>query len=156
MPIATLPMINSKLYVINDPVLAQNAYRHKNLSFDPFMLEFAQPMCALSEEEMVPIKFAGDEKTPSFIAEFVKAVHEAMQVEYLHKMNADALNAVATEINGLGQTFEPESLYYWLRGALTVATSNALYGPFNPLKQDPALIDALWYVGLTLYTRTHI
>ncbi|CZR62543.1 related to cytochrome P450 7B1 [Phialocephala subalpina] len=144
MPIATLPMINAKLYIITDPVMAQNAFRHKNLSFDPFTLEFAQRMLGVSDESMVPVRFAGDEKNPGFLAQFLKEIHEAMRGEYLHKMNADVLNGVAVTINELGKTFEPESLFYWLRGTITVATSNALFGSFNPFKDDPALGDALW------------
>lgn len=49
LPIATLPMINGKLYIITQPALIQSAYRNKNLSFDPFMIDFAQRMLDLSE-----------------------------------------------------------------------------------------------------------
>ena len=49
LPIATLPMINGKLYIITQPTLIQSAYRNKNLSFDPFMIDFAQRMLDLSE-----------------------------------------------------------------------------------------------------------
>ncbi|KUJ10373.1 cytochrome P450 [Mollisia scopiformis] len=144
MPIATLPMLNGKLYVITDPVMAQNAFRHKNLSFDPFTLEFAQRMLGVSDETMVPVSFAGDEKNPSFLSEFVKEIHNAMSGQYLHKMNADALNGVAVSINGLGKTFETESLFYWLRKTMTVATADALFGSHNPVKSDSDLVQALW------------
>ncbi|KAE8450494.1 hypothetical protein EG329_006224 [Mollisiaceae sp. DMI_Dod_QoI] len=144
MPIATLPMINKKLYIITDPIMAQNAFRNKNLSFDPFTLEFAQRMLAVSDETMVPVSFPGDEKTPSFLSEFVREIHGAMVGKYLHKMNADALNEVAVTVNRLGETFETESLYYWLRKTMTVATTDALLGSHNPLKHDSSLVDALW------------
>lgn len=40
LPICTLPMLNGKLYVINSPNLISSAMRSKDLSFDPFVLEF--------------------------------------------------------------------------------------------------------------------
>jgi hypothetical protein len=144
MPIATLPMINAKLYMITSPALVQSAFRSKNLSFDPFMVEFAQSMLGVSDATMVPIKFAGDEKQPGFLDVFVREIHGAMVGEHLHKMNTDALREVASALNGLEKTFEPSSLYLWLREMMTIATCNALLGSHNPMIKDPSLIDSLW------------
>ncbi|KAL2061782.1 hypothetical protein VTL71DRAFT_7160 [Oculimacula yallundae] len=138
-PIATLPMINGKLYVITSPALVQSAYRNKNLSFDPFMKEFAQKMLQLSEEVMVPLK-----NDPGFIPDMVKVIHGSMLGEHLYKMNADALNDVAITINKLTDTFNPDSLYLWIRETLTMATCNTLLGSHNPMKDDKSLVDALW------------
>ncbi|KAE9365750.1 cytochrome P450 [Stipitochalara longipes BDJ] len=144
LPAATLPMINGKLYVINDPIMAQAAFRHKNLSFDPFTLAFAQRMLSVSDETMVPIRFAGDEKTPSFLHEFVKELHGAMAEKYLNKMNANALERVSATVNDFGKTFKTDSLYYWLRTMMTLATSDALFGSHNPLRLDESLVDSIW------------
>ncbi|KAH6716877.1 cytochrome P450 [Leptodontidium sp. 2 PMI_412] len=139
LPIATLPMINGKLYIITSPGLIQSAFRNKNLSFDPFMIDFAQKMLALSEEVMVPIR-----DKPDFIPGMVKEIHSSMLGEHLHKMNKDALNNVALTINGLADTFKPDSLFLWIRETLTMATCNTLLGSHNPLKDDMGLVDALW------------
>ncbi|KAH7383684.1 cytochrome P450 [Cadophora sp. MPI-SDFR-AT-0126] len=139
LPIATLPMINGKLYIITQPALIQSAYRNKNLSFDPFMIDFAQRMLDLPEEVMVPVR-----DIPSFIPEVVKEIHGSMLGEHLYKMNADALNNVAVTINGLSATFKADSLYLWIRETLTMATCNTLLGSHNPLKDDLSLVDALW------------
>lgn len=144
MPIATLPMLNGKLYIITDPVMVHNAFRNKKLSFDPFTLEFAQRMLGVSDETMVPVRFAGDEKNPSFLSEFVHEIHGAMVGEHLHRMNADALNGVASTINGLGKSLEIDSLYYWVRNTMTVATCDALLGVHNPVKVGSELVQALW------------
>lgn len=50
MPIATLPILNGKLYAIWDPTLVQSAYRNKDLSFEPFAAEFAQKDLGLSND----------------------------------------------------------------------------------------------------------
>lgn len=144
MPIATLPMLNGKLYVITDPVMVQNAFRNKRLSFDPFALEFAQRMLGVSDETMVPVRFTGDEKNPGFLSEFVHEIHGAMVGQHLLRMNADALNGVARAINGLGKTFEIDNLFYWVRDMMTVATCDALLGAHNPVKTGSELVQALW------------
>lgn len=144
MPIATLPMLNGKLYMITDPVMIQNGFRNNKLSFDPFELEFAQRMLGLSDETMVPVRFPGDEKKPSFLAEFTHEIHAAMVGEHLHKTNAAALNVVARVFNGLEKTFEVDSFYYWIRDAMTVATCEALLGSHNPVTIGSDLVKALW------------
>lgn len=42
MTIATLPILNGKVYGVWDPVLVQAVYRNRNLSFEPFAVKFAQ------------------------------------------------------------------------------------------------------------------
>jgi len=146
MPICTLPtlLIHGKQYVITSPTLVQSALRSKDLSFEPFMVNLAQGMLDMSDEAMAPIWAPGTEEKPEFISEFIREIHGAMLGEHLHKMNAVALSDVAAAINGLGDTFEPESLYLWLRHTLTIATCNALLGSHNPMKSDSSLVDALW------------
>lgn len=41
LPICTLPVLAGKLYVINAPGLISAAMRSKDLSFDPFAIEFS-------------------------------------------------------------------------------------------------------------------
>jgi hypothetical protein len=143
-------MINSKLYVITDPALVQSAFRNKHLSFEPFMVEFSQRMLGVSDETMRPIKnIPADEKAPSFLREFVREIHTAMMGEHLNKMNASALNQVASTLNSL-EIIKPESLYLWLRQMLTLATCNALLGNHSPFIDNPGLVDELWYVPIFL------
>ena len=139
-PIATLPMINAKMYLITSPALAQSAFRNKDLSFEPFELAFAQRVLGLSDETMEPVR------RPGFMGGFHKAVHAALVNEHLHRMNAVMLNEVATFMNGIDGTFEVDSLYLWIRSTLTTATCSMLLGSHNPMKHDPSLVDSLWCV----------
>ncbi|KAH6673616.1 cytochrome P450 [Halenospora varia] len=143
MPIATLPMINSKVYAINDPTLIHSALRSKNLSFEPFMTDFAQRMLALPDAIMVPIRDPGDEKS-GLLTGLIKEIHTSMIGVHLHKMNADVLNDVKTSINAIGESIEVKSLYLWLRSTMTIATCNTLLGLHNPMRGDPSLVDTLW------------
>jgi hypothetical protein len=136
-------MINAKMYVITSPALAQSAFRNKDLSYEPFELEFAQRVLGLSNELMAPVR------VPGVMGRFHRAVHGALAAEHLHKMNATMLNEVGTYMNGLAGTFEVDSLYLWIRNTITMATSDMLFGSHNPVKQDPTLVDSLWYVVST-------
>lgn len=79
MPICTLPMLNGKVYAITDPVLAQAAFRSKDMSFDPFVIAFTQKMTGLSDEAMEPIKYLPeDDKEPCVLHDVVKEIHAAM------------------------------------------------------------------------------
>ena len=142
-------MINSKIYVVTEPLLAQSVFRSKDLSFFPFMVEFSQKMLGVSDETMEPIKNipkeAENQNDPPLLQDFVKEIHTAMMGEHLHRMNADALNNVADSLNDIGNVLALDSLYLWLRGMMTLATCNALMGSHSPFRTDHSLIDALWY-----------
>jgi hypothetical protein len=139
-------MINSKIYVITDPILVQSAFRSKALSFEPFMSEFAQRMLDVSDAAMIEVKkIPENDKEPSFMRDMTQEIHGSMTGQHLHKMNAEALNHVALSINNIKDTLEPSSLYLWLRTTLSIATCTALLGPHNPMITDHSLVDALWY-----------
>lgn len=137
-------MVNAKTYVITSPGMSQSAFRSKDLSFEPFMVEFAQRMLGVSDEVMVPMAKPATEKEPHMLREFVKVIHESLIGESLHKTNIAALGGIAASINGIEKCFAPDSLFLWLRDTLTLATSDALFGSRNPLKTNTSLIDSLW------------
>ena len=78
--------------------------------------------------------------------DFFAAIHPAMTGEHIHRMNANALNYIAKDINGIkkGSKMEHGNVWLWLRDVVTMATSEALYGPENPLRKDPSLLEDLW------------
>ncbi|KAF4999383.1 hypothetical protein FGRMN_2524 [Fusarium graminum] len=138
--IATLPILGGKLYVIFDPVIIQSSYRKKALSFEPYAAEFAQRMLLLTNETTRKLK------ETTLVQDFFAAIHPSMTGDYLHRMNANALNYIAKELNNIG---DPEDLdlpntWYWLRDTITMATTEALYGPENPLREDPSLLNDIW------------
>jgi len=49
MPIATIPILNSKMYAITDPILVQSAYCNKHLSFTPFAVGGAQKVAGFDD-----------------------------------------------------------------------------------------------------------
>ncbi|WXC60647.1 hypothetical protein SNK03_006532 [Fusarium graminearum] len=138
--IATLPILGGKLYVIFDPAIVQSAYRKKTLSFEPFAAEFAQRELLLSDRVQDKLK------NTNLVPDFFAAIHPAMTGDHLHRMNANALNYISKDINKIsGQgSLEHANLWLWLRDLVTMATSEALYGSKNPLRQDRSLLEDVW------------
>ncbi|KAM0543984.1 hypothetical protein ACHAPJ_012009 [Fusarium lateritium] len=139
--IATLPILGGKLYVVFDPAIIQSIFRKKSLSFEPFASEFAQRELLISDETAHKLK------TTSLVPDFFAAIHPAMTGDHLHRMNANALNYVSQELATIGDAETPlksSNLWLWLRDLITLATSEAMYGPENPIRENKSLVDDLW------------
>ncbi|KAH7009626.1 cytochrome P450 [Ilyonectria destructans] len=139
--IATLPILNGKLYVIFDSAIIQSAYRNKKLSFEPFAVEFAQRELRFGNEALKIIQ------ETTLVPEFFSVIHPAMTGAHLHRMNATALNYVSNELHAIGsggEALEVINLYQWVRDLMTLATTEALYGPDNPIKKHSGLVQDLW------------
>ncbi|RMJ13686.1 hypothetical protein CDV36_006655 [Fusarium kuroshium] len=145
--IGTLPILGGKLYIIFEPSMVQSAYRNKNLAFEPFAVEFAQRELAISNESARIVR------ETNLVPDFFSVITKSMAGEYTHRMNANALKYVSKELETLGSS-EPmkiPNLYLWVRDMMTIATTEALYGPDNPIKGNPGLLEDLWTfeAGLT-------
>jgi hypothetical protein len=63
----------------------------------------------------------------------------------LQRMNAAVLRNLARELNGIGtKGVEKASLWLWLRDEYTLATSTALFGSRNTLKENLQLVQSFW------------
>jgi hypothetical protein len=98
-PICTLPVTNSKIYIINSPLLIQSALRSKNLSYDPFIHDSSEKLFGLSSETMQALRAPGSPEKLDLMSEFNREMHGSMLGEYLHKMNQIALTDIAASIN---------------------------------------------------------
>ncbi|KAK0705324.1 cytochrome P450 [Lasiosphaeris hirsuta] len=129
MPIATLPLANKKLYLITSPAIMASAMRSKNLTFEPFELEFGQAVAGVTHAEFQVI--------PGLLHPFVKSMSAAMVGDHLHRMNASALQYIGAQLNAIdaGRPLEVENLYLWVRDLVTMATTEALYGEHNPWRE---------------------
>ncbi|KAF5511074.1 hypothetical protein CGCS363_v003100 [Colletotrichum siamense] len=106
LPIATLPILNGKLYAIWDPALVQSAYRNKDLSFEPFAVEFAQKDLGLSNDVAKLLR------ETDLVPDFFGVIHPALNGAHLHRMNANALKYVSAELDRIGGGVGNESGLY--------------------------------------------
>ncbi|KAF5538971.1 cytochrome P450 monooxygenase 8B1 [Fusarium phyllophilum] len=151
--IATLPMLNGKVYAAFDPALLQTLLRNKTASFEPFVFDYAKKTFALKQETFAKVK------VPGVYDEFTEAIHASFQVRHLQQMNVHFLGSIAAKLNcatiradstntgketvGNGR-LHVENLYLWCRDVMSLATTRSLYGDTDPFNRDPSLIDDMW------------
>lgn len=141
MAVATLPILNGKLYGIWEPTVIQSVYRNRLLSFEPFAVEFAQREIGFSNEMLKVIQ------ETTLLPEFFDCIHKSMTADNLRQMNANALTYVSDALDGVcngSETFKATNFFVWVRDLMTMATTEALYGPGNPLRNSASLMEDTW------------
>ncbi|KAK2672903.1 Cytochrome P450, E-class, group IV [Fusarium oxysporum f. sp. vasinfectum] len=151
--IATLPMLNGKVYAAFDPALLQTLLRNKTASFEPFVFDYAKKTFALKHETFAKVK------VPGVYDEFTEAIHASFQVRHLHQMNVHFLGSIAAKLNHATIRADPinagketvangrlhvKNLYLWCRDVMSLATTRSLYGDTDPFNRDPSLIEDMW------------
>ena len=150
LPIYTLAMLGSKVYVVDSPELIVSVQRQpKTLAFPPIEAKFAMTVCASSKEanDILNINVNGDEGDWGYSVSFYKALHPPLAPgPGLDGMNRVMVQNIAASLESL-RTGEGKptkiSLVRWLRHEITMATTNSVYGPLNPFK-DPKVEEAFW------------
>ncbi len=141
MPIATLPLFNDKLFIINSVTLIPAALRCPDLSFDPFIIMFSESALATSKEDLQRLR------DPASLHAWERPFHSSMSAEPLRGVVGAALRRIAGELNGMavgGGVCAVPGVGNWLREVVSLATMDAPYGGHNPLTLE-RLLDA-WCV----------
>ncbi|KAJ3516449.1 hypothetical protein NM208_g14840 [Fusarium decemcellulare] len=140
LPIATLPMLNGKVYAVFDGNLIQSAQSNKDLSMDPFVVEYAQKELGYDDATAKIINES------NVMTDIFHANRAGLAPHQVHQMNVTALSYVSDELHdiGGGQEIVIPNVWLWVRELMTMATCEALFGSDNPIAKAPGLIDDLW------------
>jgi hypothetical protein len=135
------------MYILRSSTLIHAAFRHKSLSFDPFIINSLDNILLGSDFAKQLIR---QEPTKEGERTYLSDTHRIMSEMLtpgpsLVKMNARVLDTIARLVNPVGTKWEDQSMFRWLRDIFTVAASDSLYGKHNPITKDLSLIDAVWY-----------
>ena len=140
MPIASLPILNGKMYAVWDANLIQAIYRNKNFSFEPFIIEFARREIGYDD--------AADKivRETDLVPDFIRTSHDGMNTHHLHQMNVNALRYVGDRLFAIrsDEDLVVPNLYLFTRDLMTMATCEVLYGKENPAKKSPTFLDDVW------------
>ncbi|KAK1751623.1 cytochrome P450 [Echria macrotheca] len=137
LPICTLPMLNGKLYLINSPSLISAAMRNRDLSFDPFAVEFSVKLLDIEE------KWYRAWMEPGWYQSMTDVIHASLTGENLRVMKAACYRELAATLNGYDQTIEIKNAYDWLALIVPRAFNKALFGAqHNPMTDEA--IQAIW------------
>lgn len=134
LPIYTLRIPGARLYVINSLDLIPVVQRQwRTLIFAPIQVKAAKAAMGASKEALAIME--SDMVTEKgFMSGMVKATHPTM----INGPALDALNTRAFEVfdKALGQIPSPTtvSMYDWISRLIMQATTEAIYGPSNPMR----------------------
>ncbi|KAF4554062.1 Cytochrome P450-like protein 37 [Elsinoe fawcettii] len=150
-PICTLPMPGGKMYVVNTPGLIGAVQRNaKTLQFAPFASKSHRSVFGTSAEAEKIVMNNIDLKDGHWGLwyEALGAVHQALGPgQALEQMSHVMLANLSTSFNTLTNKSATRAttinLLGWLRHQLTIATTEAMYGPSNPFR-DIHTETALW------------
>jgi len=152
LPIFTVNVPGQILYVITTSDLIQATQKQpKILAFPPIEAKFAAMVCGISQEadDIVHDNINGEKGESGFSIESYAAMREALSPgARFDEMNRQMLQNVAAALDGLKPSpTQPAKidLVKWFRLNIVTATTNAVYGPQNPFK-DQSVVDAFWYI----------
>ncbi|KAF2868440.1 cytochrome P450 [Massariosphaeria phaeospora] len=148
LPIYTLRIPGSKLYVVNSPALISAIQRqYRTLAFMPIVAKASINVSRFSKtaSEIIILNSNGDDGYWGYIMTFHDAVAPSLVPGAdLDGMNRAMLKLVAVSLNRLReQAATNVKLFGWVRHQMTLATTSAAYGPSNPYK-DPTVEAAFW------------
>ncbi|KAI0204654.1 cytochrome P450 [Astrocystis sublimbata] len=133
-PIFTLRLPFTRLYIITSTALIPAVQRQfKVLSFNPV-------------QEALDIVQLNMDNDKGFIPGFLKAVSPTLTGDMLNSLNERTTNVLLAELDkvaGRGACSSVQ-MHQWIEEQITYATTDAIYGPHNPLR-DPDNLSA-WRV----------
>jgi hypothetical protein len=159
-PIFSIPILGSKIYVVASPKLISTVQRlTKSLAFEPIIAMATSSVagCSTKAQAIINRNIDGSEGPRGYVITFSKAIHSAlMPGPSLDSMNRIMIQNIAASADRLaGDSPLFINLFKWLRHEITMATTNAVYGPANPYT-DPVIENAFWYGSFLIAMQKYI
>ena len=145
-------MPGTKMYIVTTPELIQAIQKQpKALAFPPLEAKFASKICGSSAgaHKIMMINVNGDEGDWGLSMDTYATMRASLAPgPDLDNMNRVMIRNIAAALDHLtasGGKHKKIGLAKWLRSNLTAATTNSVYGPQNPFKEQ-AVEDGFWYI----------
>lgn len=139
-PIATLPMLNGKIYAVWDPALVAAGLRNKDLSSNPAMTEMSRAIFDTNADTQVLINDPDERLMKSFMS----TLAPALAGENVRPLNAKALQLLGDHFAGMDRVTTQQNMWAWIRDLTLGVTAKALYGEADPFSKDETLSGSLW------------
>lgn len=143
LPMYTLRLPGSRLYVVNSPSLLTSIQAQvRTLSFTAIEANIAANLlgCKKATIDIIRRDMTKDE---GYLMSFPKYVHSALSPgPGLDAMNRRAIQVIAKSLDEWSQKGSTKiQLWKWARHELLLASTEGVYGPKNPFR-DPAMEEA--------------
>ncbi|KAL2802198.1 cytochrome P450 [Aspergillus granulosus] len=134
LPVFTMNILKERVYIVTSPDLLPSVRRNRStMSFNPLFTAMAEraggiqkPGLQLLREEELGGK--------GLATKTVEAMRPALLGNQLDHLNEEMIHVLKQLVDQVPtRSFD---LYDWCRDALTVASTNAIYGPSNPYKSE--------------------
>jgi hypothetical protein len=134
-----------KSYVVSSRSLVMAVQRNsKALTFE-FFLNAAANAAGIDAQGREQLDTVADASGNSVHTKSVQAIPNALLGEGLNEMNSRMIGYMKVSIDELHEQRGPLALRSWVQHAITIASTDAMYGPRNPYK-DPEVEKSFWYV----------
>ncbi|EAT85804.2 hypothetical protein SNOG_07153 [Parastagonospora nodorum SN15] len=148
LPIYTLRLPGSRIYVVNSPALMSAVQKqYKALAFMPLVADASVKVSRFSKtaSDIINMNINGDDGNWGYVMTFHDAIQPSLAPgTHLDAMNRIMLGLVAQTFNGLKEEAPTTvKLFDWVQHQITLATTGSVYGPSNPYK-DPKFEAAFW------------
>ena len=142
----TMEIMGKSLYIVTDPDLVLACQKSsKTLDFYPVMLQGFQRLANVDAEAMAIISKDLNQPGANYMSDEHKAEYAALAPgPTLNAMNAAVMLRLTSLITATTAAGKPIKLQAWIRHLFSIAATDALYGPANPVSKDPALESAFW------------
>ncbi|KAF2146999.1 uncharacterized protein K452DRAFT_261129 [Aplosporella prunicola CBS 121167] len=141
--IYSMDMITNRAYIVNSPTLVAAVQRnHRIISFDPFLTVAANRMAGIEGHglELLREEQNGGQGLNNKV---LHSMHPALLGTGLDRMNEKMIKFLKTSMDELASRSNAFDLHMWCRHAISVASTDAVYGKLNPYT-DREIVDALW------------
>lgn len=144
MPAFTLDLLFTKVYVINSAGLLPAIQRNsKTISFDPLLTNAAKRLAGVHGKGLKLLQEV-ENGGGGLNTQVVHAMQPALLGSGLDTMNKSMINNLQISIEELQATQnDPLDLHNWCRQTMTIASTDAVYGPLNPYKSKD-IENAFW------------
>jgi len=138
LPICNLPIMGTDLYAINSVPLITAAMRNKDLSFDPFALEFGAVAVGLSKAHRHVLAKDG------VMEVFTNINGSQLKGEELLRVSINALGDLSKVLGQIkaGEPLFVPDVYLWLRTMISMSTIRAIFGENSPFTEE--VLPDLW------------
>lgn len=135
----------AKIYLVNkSSAVAQVQRNAKVLIFDPFVDSAADRMAGVSKKGLQLYK-GSEDGGQDLNRKMIKSMHPTLLGPPLDVMNKNMVSNLSKSVDELASSGagKPLDLYGWARHAITIASTDAVWGNKNPLKSRE-IEDAFW------------
>ncbi|KAI1367784.1 cytochrome P450 [Xylaria arbuscula] len=151
-PIFTLRLPFTRLYIVTSTALipaVQSQFRV--LSFNPIQIKAVANFGSPSKEAMDLFEKDID-NDKGFVPGFLKAVYPTLTGRMLDSLNKNAVDVMLAEFDKIAAKGPrtPVQMYEWVDEQITYATTDAIYGPHNPLRDPKNLVAWRVYEAKTM------